>query len=272
VQGGYNSSGVPYQPGDDKGDFDYGAAVFIKGGEFDRWTLLYRTHHDWRGGVRTGAMTHGSDCTIGEVNVWNADFTELLEPLVLDTFTDADSTDIEDHTLDVAPIGGWTAELGAFEINGNTLVLVGAEPDVPKWIGSIECGAADFMVETKCIPWPGSDPGLVFRYEDTANLWLMDLFVNSDVVRLIERTAGAWTVRASAAVTITGGTAYSLRLIADRTSIVGYVDDAVRVAYTSSVHQSATRVGPRGRFIGDKWDNFAVYPRAASVYEMLGAR
>ncbi|MBW2635983.1 MAG: hypothetical protein JRC86_00400 [Deltaproteobacteria bacterium] len=41
LSGGFNSSGVPIKPGDTEADFLYGGRIFIKGGAFTSWTLMW---------------------------------------------------------------------------------------------------------------------------------------------------------------------------------------------------------------------------------------
>ncbi len=98
ILGGYNSSGVPYQLGDTKASFNYGAAYFqVQSGS---WTLLYRTNNSAPASVYPlmthhaaagSAIAYMDTCDVPDP-VNNGDLSSILAPEYIDTSVSASDT------------------------------------------------------------------------------------------------------------------------------------------------------------------------------------
>ncbi len=94
--------------------------------------------------------------------------------------------------------------------------------------------------------------GLIFRGVDASNFLLCNIFDQAggspDTVELFRCVSGAYTSLATSFSLVgffSAGTTYNLEIICSGTSIQAYVNGVLRTSATSSVHQTATKVGLR---------------------------
>lgn len=262
ILGGYDVNGVPYKAGDTKANFTYGGAIFAKGAaDLPNWSLLYRDKNANAATVYPYINTRtGNAFIFDDLKVPDADLSNLLEPVVLDTFTDTNGTSLDAHTMDVG--SGWTEHLGVWEIQSNEAKTTSVST---LQLATILTLYADAIIEVAVTTSVNSFLGIAFRFTDTDNAWWAELDAGGDRAVIKERTSATTTLRAETAVTIDDATTYRLVVILDGDVITVIADDTVRVTYTSSVRNTVKTHGLKAYRASEKFDNFAVYPRGAGA-------
>lgn len=163
--------------------------------------------------------------------------------LLSDTFTDTNGTGLAAHTI--APINSpatsWTEAINNFEITSNrALVVVDTQT-----LAFLETGISNGTVSAVANGAAGQVLGIIFRYTDANNYFVLQIDVTGDTLRLYENASASLTLRDSEAVTIAAATDYTLRAVFNGTSITGTVNGGSTVTYTSSANQTATKCGIR---------------------------
>ena len=140
--------------------------------------------------------------------------------LIDDSFTDDDSTPIEDH--EIAPTNipdtEWAVGIGDVEIQSNTA------KNVPPNISMLVCdpGAADVQINAYVLadatqaPW--GMMGLLARYADTNNYWVA-LIGGAGGVTIQERTGGSTISRATTSFSATVGVERPISVTVQATTI-----------------------------------------------------
>ena len=198
-------------------------------------------------------------------------------PIVLDTFTDTNGTALASHTPDVDTVGGgWTSAYGTQEIDTNKVKATtyvsfhGSSFSVAK----IDASIADVFIEMTGNPYQfgaGIDvdyPEICLRIDSGGDWWSIQLNVDGDKLRIIQRESTTNTERAFSSVTINSGTDYKVTAIADSADITAFIDDADSCTYGSAtMNQTETNHGLSITYNGSgngnaRIDNFAIYPRS----------
>lgn len=179
--------------------------------------------------------------------------------LLRDTFTDADAVVLASHTPDIG--GAWTSRSGATQIHSNRATITTGPS-----IHTIDATKADFFAGLRGrITATGAADyiGLIFRYVDTSNYWLVHIDENDNSLSIFEVTSGSFSQRATVGIAIGLYTDYTLQVLCQGTSITAWLNGANQISYSSSVRQSATLVGIRGGTAGYNLDDFQVIDTAA---------
>lgn len=266
VLGGFDSNGQPWYSGA-AGTYTYGAAMFIKVG--GTWELLYRSASDATATMYAEFASYTAAGAVDNLRVPDADLSAVLAPLAADTFTDTNGVLLTAHTMDVG--AGWSVgQEGAnnLEIQGNTMRDDDASDD--RAYANIDVSDADVFItaQVSFSAGSGSNAGLVARYVDTNNHWLLFTDTLGDNLDLFERTTGTYTKRATASVTF-GASTYRLSMRLDSTDIRAWADGANALQYTSSSHQTETSHGARvATAPGDtpSLDNWACYALESATF------
>lgn len=274
VLGGYDSNGVPWHSGA-AGTYIHGGSLWVKGGVFTDWTLLWRDARNNTGTLYAAFQNPRSDqADFDEFRVPDADLSAVLEPLVKDTFTDDNGTSLDAHDPEVdAEGGGWTEQGGDSEIQGNRARAVGTTPGAqPYWLATVETAVADALLRatTHCTI-AASVGGMALRWSSGANLWTGTIYPVGNLFRINEINAGAVTTRATIGVTINAATDYDVVLVADGQDIVAFLDGGSRIAYGSAaLNETETEHGlyaTWGNNTNVDLDNFHVHGRTGSQYD-----
>ena len=212
-----------------------------------------------------------ADCDLGATSklLWDSsngrffcgsDQTGNAAVYLQDSFTDSNGTSLSLHTMDTGP--GWTIVSGSFEIQnaGARDTFDGGSP-----IAVSNAGSSDGVASVTVLPWTGNNSaGLIGRYVDSNNYWMVSTNTPANNAVLYEVTGGSLTNRADISYSFDSGTPYTLKLVFDGTSIEVYIDNTLQATYTSSAHQSATRFGLRSfhdtnvGYTATNYDNFSV--------------
>lgn len=239
-----------------------GSYLFIKGGAFSNWTLL--------GTIQDSVVATLYPSITGRLGIYTSDFlrvpdeTWLPTPLAYDTFTDDNSTSLDAHTSNTSgpdsqttPAKSWTEQSGDWDIQSNR-----ANPDGAA-VATVDAGDADVMIDCVVNGGAGDQPAIVLRYSDANNYWYLQADRANNQLELHEVDAGSDDIRANAGVTINNSTDYTLRAIANGTTIDGYIDNANKISYGSaSSNQTETEHGIRAENTAGQFDNFQIFPRS----------
>lgn len=185
---------------------------------------------------------------------------------VSDTFTDTNGTAIASHTPDVDVVGGgWTEVIGTdWTIQSNT-----ANTTTLDGTASIDCGAADINLSCEADSNALSSAeiqsaGLCARLSDANNFWAIIINDIGNTFRISEKNGGTYTTRASASVTINGGTFYTLTAQLSGATITAQIDGANEISYGSAtLNQTTTVHGIKARRPVDRIDDFLAETAAA---------
>lgn len=189
------------------------------------------------------------------------------ELLVVDTFTDADGTEISAHTPDIDVVGGGWSVVSMFdgsgtpntndiEIQSNQLVV--ADTNIGAFI---DCGETDIVVEFDWTTGTGDnriDIGL--RASDGDHYVGFNLREPQGDVSIQNRTTGDDTTFASAAFTFSDNTTYNIRLVLVLNVARIYIDGELIVQGVTSHQAGATGVllGAATISTSQKFDNLVV--------------
>lgn len=177
-------------------------------------------------------------------------------PYLSDTFTDADTTTLAAHTMDVGP--GWSGDNTVFAIAGNRA----SNPATVLGQVYADAGASNGVTASVTMNFgtSGGDIYLVFRRTDASNLWALGLDKSNSLMQLLERSAGSFTQRASAAFAPANSTDYLIEVRLSGTTLDCYRDGVLIFSYTSAANQAATGFGllTGTAQAGHRWDAFLV--------------
>jgi hypothetical protein len=160
---------------------------------------------------------------------------------------------------------GWTAIDGSFAVLSNQGESSSIQSGNNGNLYVADCGHTDFSATTTFTPMSGGniafeDVGFAFRVVDDNNTYVVQLYNNGGVLRLLEFNGGGLTVVTSTAFTVAAGTPVTLIV-----SIVGNSFSATAngvASLTASVTDftSNTRVGIRSFDSAQLYEYFAVGP------------
>lgn len=180
--------------------------------------------------------------------------------LILDQFTAADGTAISGRAPSPTNVPGNTwAILGTavWTIQSNKAAKTGGGGNNAAVVNAAD---ADVTITANVtVANTAERHGIGLRATDINNLWGLT-WRNTNVIEIWERSGGTLTVRASASLTLTPGSTYEFKVVANGATITGYVDNTQYVTYGSATaHQTVTNHGLfGGSTSAPTWDNFRV--------------
>lgn len=264
IRGGYDASRIPMASASDIASYNYGTAYFRY--ESSNWKLLYKTYHQQDSDhQRAAASIYDYGGTLDELLVPNQTYADVLEPIVLDLFTDTNGTALASHSPDVdTEAGGWSALLGTPEIQSNKLTT-----DTPSTLGYgyIEAGTSD-VVMYATVNFSASSPtkagAFVCRVVDSDNYWLLQITApqTGKEVTIYDKTGGSFTLRASTDDALNLNTDYPVIAISDDEEMRLIFRHYTTISYASAtVHKTATKHGAGTNDTAAAVDNFAIFAR-----------
>ena len=186
--------------------------------------------------------------------------------LIYDTFTDADGTLIQNHTIAPTntPGASWSAaakigltDTGTIKVSSNQVLISDAASS--RMASVVDVGLTDVVItaDVTTNAWGGNTfEGLTGRWSSTTSYWFFSVNVSSDAISIHEVT----TVRASASKAIAANTAYAFTV-----TLVGNVltfdVNGTSCNYTSATNNDKTKHGVVPVINGGgytKIDNFKV--------------
>lgn len=186
-----------------------------------------------------------------------------MATIVSDTFTAGDGTDISGRTPSPTAPGGatWSERAGNWQITSNAAVSSTANNSLHCTVdsGVADCTITAEVDSTTSLTTSIRDAGLVARWSDTSNYWKIGINNQDNAFRIVERNATVMTTRATASVTINGGTFYTVQAVLSGDDINATLDGANGISYGSAtLNQTATVHGFAGRETTDRIDDFLV--------------
>lgn len=176
ILGGYNSTGTPYQSGDTKANFNYGAHAFVHNGS--NWMLVFTDKN--LGGTDAYFFAQGFTGSVpGQVDdivLPNVDLSSLLVPTNLDTSvsTGDTRTHVADHFGE--------CKITTLPSSGNLDIVIRQQDSTHEWIIRITSAGAFSLVEdnagetTRAGPTAGAaSNGSVVRWSaigSTIKVWI----------------------------------------------------------------------------------------------------
>ena len=267
VLGGYDVSRVPWRSGEAGANYLYGASLFIKGGAYTNWTLLWRTHKLNTATLYAAVSIYDGVGTLDDFRVPDADLSAVLQPNNLSTFADANGTSLDAITPEVG--GAWTEQSGTWDIQTNKARATDIGSHA---LAVVESGIADMLVKATLISADTNGyPALMIRNSDSTHLWICQLHNNLNNITLFENNAG-YTTRAEVGVAILDGTSYEMCIIAVDEQIDCFLDVGVQCSYGSAAfNKTATKHGldlyRSAGVANDRFDNFYIHLVTATVYD-----
>ena len=266
VLGGYDVNGTPWRSGQAAASYLYGAALYIKGGAYTTWTLLWRRSTDNTATLYAACQGYSDSGTIDDFRVPDRDLSAVLQPTCLSLFASAGELDAYAPELGSA----WTEDIGDWDTAGGTLTATAL--GIATFTGLANC-VYDAKVTT---PGAGTTAGgLVLRGADytgaSEDYWYVKITPGTAGTdwELIEYAAGAATQRASGDADWTAATAYNIRAICYGTTIDCFRAGGGKITYGSAASgQAATGFGLRDEGNGNMtFDNVALFARTSAVYD-----
>lgn len=182
--------------------------------------------------------------------------------LILDQFTDADSTSLDAHTIAPTntPATAWTEQTGNWQITGNQACVAVAALN---GLATCNPGVADCALSASVKVTAGAttsrDAGIAARYSNTSNYWTIGINATDGAFRITERNGGTDSVRATVSLTISASAEYTIAVTLSGATISATLDGANPISYASAtLNQTSTIHGIRARATTDRVDNFRV--------------
>lgn len=251
--GGFDVNGVPDVTG------RYGGRLFQRA-PAGAWTLLYVLHSALIGATAYFRLYTSTAAPISYeyVAVPDHDFSDMLVPLAMDTFEEADSTALDGKAAIIG--SNWTVYAGSYEIRNNGIWKLTAAYGA----AGLEIGTQDFIsrgVHRNNPKWSGLSGRIV-----DGNNFIMGLLSGTSA-RIDKMEGGTPSILASAAGSFPNPC--NMELIMDGTLSLFVVNDATVVSYpTMPAGINGTKAGISGYDIStlnSALDNFSVYPRRSTT-------
>lgn len=243
-----------------------GALLFIKGGAFSAWTLVWISSASTYGQAYTAAMvtsgTAAATCDYMRVPAekW------LPAPLASDGFSAWGTSDGLGHAEGIAGglgAGGgglsWTQQVGTWQAVGGAAKAASVTSSVA--IATVDTGKADVVASVRFTRSAGNG-GVVVRFVDSTN-WVRGTHDGTSAY-LIKNVGGTQTTVIGTPTTYVAGA--EIRVICEGTKFRLYYNDAQvgsESTISDAILQSGTKQGLRATSTSDSFDDFAVYARGS---------
>jgi len=175
---------------------------------------------------------------------------------VTDTFTAADSTDLNGRASDSGHI--WTTHEGAFSISSNRATT---DATGTRKRATVESEIANIYLTCTALSNSG-DAAFVIRHTGADDYWLIEIKQAADTVKIWEHIAAGWAERASVSVTIDEDIEYIFTIIASDETITVYTAGANKISYASAAANKTVTTHGFYQFSGSSggkyWDDLSI--------------
>lgn len=161
--------------------------------------------------------------------------------LMEDNFTGANGADVNGRTPDTKGSGTWSANAGTYTIQSNRAVKNNTTPLRPALYDVAQADVVVVGVVNLANTGAGVT-GVVARGTDASNFWVAGL-LSTNAFNLYQCAGGVFTLRGTAAVTVSTGVNYTIRLACSGDTITATLDGGNELSFTSSLFQDRTQCG-----------------------------
>lgn len=181
-----------------------------------------------------------------------------MTTIVQAAFTAANGTSLDAYTPDVDLVGdGFVENSGQIEIQSNRAQPASGSTTV---LASIETNEADIVIDvTIQYNNVSARVGVMLRYTDTNNYWIVRIKPDGSHFSIWEMNAGVFTERDYELFSPTQGVDYALHVEAVGSTITATIDGGYEISYSSATHnQTETRHGLYGYTSACEWDDLSI--------------
>jgi hypothetical protein len=246
-----------------------GAYMFIKGGVYTNWTLLWVDS--------TVSTTPLYPAITNYQSVWTVDgirlpvSTWLPTPLAYDTFTRADgslgNSETSGPDSQTVAAEAWTAQLGTWGIATNKAASSALDGTESVSVATVDVGTTNVMVEVVATRSAGTS-GLTLRYTDADNY--IKCVHNGTNLQVIEVVAGTPNTLVNAAATY--GAAFRMMVSLNGTKVRGYYNNALIGSEATTAVTTGNNHGLFTDDTGATFDGFLILPKGTgNEYAALDA-
>lgn len=168
----------------------------------------------------------------------------LLNMLALDTFTGADTTHLNVHTMNIG--SGWTEQNGSWTISGNVATQATSTGSGVLYAATTDISKANARISVKIKNTAASGNafgGILGRFTDFNNTWAVMLdWVNGEI-QIWDAQSSVWTKRASKTWAKQYQKWTQLDVEFNGNVITARVDGGYSITYTSSFNNTVTVFG-----------------------------
>jgi hypothetical protein len=197
-------------------------------------------------------------------------------PLAKDLFAGTNGTSLASHTMDIGT--GWTQRIGTAALTGSGAVADVTEVSSES-LATFALGASDGRYKMTMTPSTsganGSSTGMIFRYSDNNNYWLLQLFAGDaashpQAVQLYQKSGGTFTLELAFPLTLTSSVPHNVEIWFKGPTITFTIDGANESTFVSTFNQTATICGIRGSKTGaapanPMWSNMSVLAKSPAL-------
>lgn len=171
-----------------------------------------------------------------------------------DNFTAADLTNLNGRIPDVGP--AWVVTNGAWDIMSDHGRCTSGASGGLAGIVAGDAGQANGLI-TSTIRLAATDVGgMIFRYTDNNNFWLLRVDRFSGALDIYTRIAGAYTLRAHGVIAMSAGVWYPFSTELDGDDVSCSFDGGAPITFTSTFNNTATRHGLFADEANESFDYF----------------
>lgn len=167
----------------------------------------------------------------------------VVTTLILDQFTDVDTTLLPSHTIGPVNLPGhaWVAVANNLSIRSNHIYVTNPGPN----ICVVDSGKSDVTISfiTQANQSYACADGIVFRYIDASNYWEAYWDFQARTFNIIQVQSGTPTTQASTGASLSPDTSYTVQVVISGTSITATIDAGSKITFSSSFNQTATSHG-----------------------------
>lgn len=176
-------------------------------------------------------------------------FAAPAGPLILDQFTDPDSTALTAHTIAPTntPATSWAGAKVFTTAAAPTAIITSNQGHATTLhTGAVlDAGVADCTLTCDWTPVVGQNNRgrLIFRYSSNGNMWFAYMNEPGGNFELYEVVSDTPTLRGTVSYTFVDGTTYAIKVTLSGNNIELFVDNVSQITYTSATFNTATKYG-----------------------------
>jgi hypothetical protein len=156
---------------------------------------------------------------------------------------------------------GWTTSGGTWSVVADDSHVYSQSSSAGAAIACVgDSTWTDYSYEAKInVATVNGNAGILFRYTDASNYYMLRLNDSGDKVQLYKCISGTLTLLSEVALSISTSQYYTLKVDVKGNNVMGYVDGVQKINWTNSVSQlTSGKIGVRTSSSLGKFDNILV--------------